>query len=121
MTPASSSKAMATTHPTSTRPTTVRPRRRALAPLEPVRAQSRWVLGIGFFILFFAVWAFFTLGGYVSPTFLASPVTMVQEAVLLFTEFNFAHDIAMTIWRVLADSVSAFCAMAKVPLLKVIA
>ena len=98
---------MATTHPTSTPPIAVRPRRRALAPLEPVRAQSRWVLGIGFFILFFAVWAFFTLGGYVSPTFLASPVTMVQEAVLLFTEFNFAHDIAMTIWRVLAGFILA--------------
>jgi NitT/TauT family transport system permease protein len=85
----------------------VRPRRRALAPLEPVRAQSRWLLGIGFFILFFSAWAFFTLGGYVSPTFLASPVTMVQEAILLFTEFNFSHDIAMTIWRVLAGFILA--------------
>ncbi len=86
---------------------TLRPRRRALAPLEPVRAQSRWLLGVGFFILFFVVWAFFTLGGYVSPTFLASPVTMVQEAILLFTEFNFIHDIGMTIWRVLAGFILA--------------
>jgi NitT/TauT family transport system permease protein len=92
----------------------VRQRRRALAPLEPVRAQSRWLLGIGFFVLFVAVWAFFTLGGYVSPTFLASPVTMVQEAILLFTEFNFSHDIAMTIWRVLAGFVLA--ALLAVPL-----
>ncbi len=69
--------------------------------------QSRWLLGIGFFILFVAVWAFFTLGGYVSPTFLASPVTMVQEAILLFTEFNFIHDIGMTIWRVLAGFILA--------------
>ena len=92
----------------------VRQRRRALAPLEPVRAQSRWLLGIGFFVLFVAVWAFFTLGGYVSPTFLASPVTMVQEAILLFTEFNFGHDIAMTIWRVLAGFVLA--ALLAVPL-----
>jgi NitT/TauT family transport system permease protein len=86
---------------------TLRQRRRALAPLEPVRAQSRWLLGIGFFVLFVAVWAFFTLGGYVSPTFLASPVTMVQEAILLFTEFNFSHDIGMTIWRVLAGFILA--------------
>lgn len=98
---------MTTAHPTSAEPNAVRPRRRALAPLEPVRAQSRWLLGIGFFILFVAVWAFFTLGGYVSPTFLASPVTMVQEAMLLFTEFNFGHDIAMTIWRVLAGFILA--------------
>ncbi len=98
---------MTTAHPTSASVHTVRPRRRALAPLEPVRAQSRWLLGIAFFILFFGVWAFFTLGGYVSPTFLASPVTMVQEALLLFTEFNFSHDIAMTIWRVLAGFILA--------------
>ena len=98
---------MANAHPTSTPLIAVRPRRRALAPLEPVRAQSRWLLGIGFFILFFAAWGFFTLGGYVSPTFLASPVTMVQEAILLFTQFNFAHDIAMTIWRVLAGFILA--------------
>ena len=98
---------MTSAHPASGPSIAVRPRRRALAPLEPVRAQSRWLLGIGFFILFFGVWAFFTLGGYVSPTFLASPVTMVQEALLLFTEFNFTHDIAMTIWRVLAGFILA--------------
>ena len=98
---------MTSAHPASGPSIAVRPRRRALAPLEPVRAQSRWLLGIGFFILFFGVWAFFTLGGYVSPTFLASPVTMVQEALLLFTEFNFSHDIAMTIWRVLAGFILA--------------
>jgi NitT/TauT family transport system permease protein len=98
---------MSSAHPTSTSSNAVRPRRRALAPLEPVRAQSRWLLGIGFFILFFSAWAYFTLGGYVSPTFLASPVTMVQEAILLFTEFNFSHDIAMTIWRVLAGFILA--------------
>ena len=98
---------MSSAHPTSTPSNAVRPRRRALAPLEPVRAQSRWLLGIGFFILFFSAWAYFTLGGYVSPTFLASPVTMVQEAILLFTEFNFSHDIAMTIWRVLAGFILA--------------
>jgi NitT/TauT family transport system permease protein len=98
---------MPNARPTSASVTTTRPLRRALAPLEPVRAQSRWLLGIGFFILFFGVWAFFTLGGYVSPTFLASPVTMVQEALLLFTQFNFSHDIAMTIWRVLAGFILA--------------
>ncbi len=78
-----------------------------MKPLEPVAVQTRLVLGIGFFILFFAVWAFFTLGGYVSPTFLASPVTMVKEAWLLFTEFNFLHDIGMTVWRVFGGFILA--------------
>jgi len=82
-------------------------RRRSLAPLEPVGARARWLLGLGFFVLFVAVWAFFTLGGFVSPTFLASPVTMVKEGVLLFTEYNFIHDIGMTVWRVFGGFVLA--------------
>ncbi len=81
--------------------------RRPIAPLEPVSGRARWMLGVGFFILFVAVWAFFTLGGFVSPTFLASPVTMVKEGWLLFTEFNFIHDIGMTVWRVFGGFVLA--------------
>lgn len=81
--------------------------RRLLVPLEPVSARSRWLLGVGFFILFVAVWAAFTLGGFVSPTFLASPITMVREGWLLFTEYNFIHDIGMTVWRVLGGFILA--------------
>ena len=84
------------------------PRRRlALAPLEPVSPRARWMLGVGFFVLFVLVWAAFTLGGFVSPTFLASPVTMVKEGWLLFTEYNFIHDIGMTVWRVVGGFVLA--------------
>lgn len=82
-------------------------RRRALAPLEPVSPRARWMLGVGFFMLFVLVWAAFTLGGFVSPTFLASPVTMLQEGWLLFTEHNFIHDIGMTVWRVVGGFVLA--------------
>ncbi len=89
-------------------------RRRGLAPLEPVSATSKWVLGLGFFIVFFAVWAVATLGGYVSPTFLASPITMAQEGWLLFTEYNFIHDIGMTVWRVFGGFILA--AIVAVPL-----
>ncbi|SCK07681.1 NitT/TauT family transport system permease protein [Variovorax sp. HW608] len=89
-------------------------RRRALAPLEPVSARARWMLGLGFFVAFVVVWGFFTLGGFVSPTFLASPVTMLKEGVSLFTEFNFSHDIGMTVWRVLGGFVLA--AIIAVPL-----
>jgi NitT/TauT family transport system permease protein len=79
----------------------------ALAPLEPVSARSRWLLGVGFFVVFVLVWSFFTLGGFVSPTFLASPPTMLREGWLLFTEFNFIHDIGMTVWRVVGGFVLA--------------
>ncbi len=78
-----------------------------MRPLVPVSASTRVVLGVGFFILFVVVWALFTLGGFVSPTFLASPITMVREGILLFTEFNFAHDVAMTVWRVVGGFVLA--------------
>lgn len=82
-------------------------RRRGLAPLEPVSLRARWMLGLGFFVLFIAVWSFFTLGGYVSPTFLASPITMAKEGWLLFAEYNFIHDIGMTVWRVVGGFVMA--------------
>ncbi len=83
-------------------PLSAAPRRRRslLVPLEPVTARARWLLGVGFFMLFVGVWAFFTVGGFVSPTFLASPGTMLKEGWLLFTEYNFIHDIGMTVWRV---------------------
>ena len=88
--------------------------RRRLRPLEPVSTRTRWVLGVAFFVLFVAAWAVFTLGGFVSPTFLASPVTMVQEGWLLFTEFGFLHDIGMTVWRVVGGFTMA--AIVAVPL-----
>ena len=83
------------------------PRRRALAPLEPVGARARWLLGLGFFVVFVLVWGFFTLGGFVSPTFLASPITMMAEGIRLFTEYDFLHDIGMTVWRVFGGFVLA--------------
>ena len=78
-----------------------------MAPLEPVGARARWVLGVGFFVLFAGMWSFFTLGGFVSPTFLASPPTMVKEAYLLFVEYGFIRDIGMTVWRVFGGFVLA--------------
>ena len=72
-----------------------------MRPLTPVSPGTRVVLGLSFFVLFFAVWAFATLGGYVSKTFLADPITMVRSGWTLLTEMGFAYDIGMTVWRVL--------------------
>ncbi len=88
-------------------PSTKPVRRRYMAPLEPVSHRAKWLLGIGFFVLFLIVWSAVTFGGMVSPTFLASPLTMMREGILLFTEFNFLHDIGMTVWRVMAGFVLA--------------
>jgi NitT/TauT family transport system permease protein len=83
-------------------------------PLEPVSPRARVLLGIGFFVFFVAAWAFATLGGFVSRTFLADPITMVQDGWLLLTRFGFAGDIGVTIWRVVGGFVIA--AVIAVPL-----
>jgi NitT/TauT family transport system permease protein len=105
---------MNNTAPGAVPPAAAQRRRRGLAPLEPVSDTAKWLLGIAFFIAFFGAWAYATLGGFVSPTFLASPITMAQEGWLLFTEYNFIHDIGMTVWRVFGGFVLA--ALVAVPL-----
>lgn len=76
-------------------------------PLEPVSQSTRIVLGISFFIIFIAAWAFATLGGFVSRTFLADPITMLQDGWLLLTRFGFLEDIGVTVWRVLGGFIMA--------------
>ena len=85
-----------------------------MRPLQPVTPGVRITLGISFFILFFAVWAFATFGGYVSKTFLADPVTMVRSGYDLLVNQGFMRDIGMTVWRVLGGFLIA--AVLAVPL-----
>ena len=85
-----------------------------MKPLAPISNTARVALGILFFVLFFAAWACATLGGYVSKTFLADPLTMVEEGWLLLTKHGFLFDIGITIWRVLGGFVLA--ALVAVPL-----
>jgi NitT/TauT family transport system permease protein len=76
-------------------------------PLRPVAAGPRFALGLAFFVVFFALWAVATLGGFVSKTFLADPITMVRSGWTLLAEQGFATDIGMTVWRVLGGFVLA--------------
>ena len=78
-----------------------------MVPLRPVAPRHRWFLGFCFFVLFFALWALVTFTGLVAPTFLASPASMLQEGVLLFTDFDFTTDIGMTVMRVLGGFILA--------------
>lgn len=78
-----------------------------MKPLVPVSSSTRVILGVLFFVVFFAAWAFATLGGYVSKTFLADPITMFRSGYVLLTEMGFAHDILMTVWRVVGGFVIA--------------
>jgi NitT/TauT family transport system permease protein len=85
-----------------------------MKPLAPVSTTTKILLGLLFFILFFAGWAWATLGGYVSKTFLADPITMIDDGYLLLTKHGFLFDIGMTIWRVLGGFIIA--ALVAVPI-----
>ena len=85
-----------------------------MRPLEPVSQLVRIGLGVSFFVLFFVAWAVATLGGFVPKIFLADPISMVKDGIELLTKFNFAHDIGMTVWRVVGGF--ALAALVGVPL-----
>ncbi len=85
-----------------------------MVPLKGISVGLRIGLGVAFFVLFFALWALVTLGGMVSPTFLADPLTMMKEGVALFRDYDFATDIGMTVMRVLSGFLLA--ALIGVPL-----
>ena len=78
-----------------------------MKPLAPISHTARVALGILFFVLFVAAWSFATLGGYVSKTFLADPLTMIEEGYDLLTKHGFLRDIGITIWRVLGGFILA--------------
>lgn len=75
---------------------------------------TKVVLGVAFFVLFVAAWAAATLGGFVSKTFLADPLTMLRSGWTLLAEQGFATDIGFTVWRVVGGFVLA--ALLAVPL-----
>ena len=85
-----------------------------MKPLREISPGRRNALGLAFFVLFFAVWAVATLGGFVPKTFLADPIAMVKSGWVLLTERGFSKDIAFTVWRVLGGFVLA--AILAVPL-----
>ena len=85
-----------------------------MKPLRDVSPGARLALGTSFFVLFFAVWAVATLGGFVSKTFLADPITMVRSGWTLLAEQGFATDIGFTVWRVVGGFLLA--AVVAVPL-----
>ena len=85
-----------------------------MKPLVPVGRARKVALGVGFFVVFVALWSVATLGGFVSKTFLADPITMLREGYLLFAQHGFAKDVGMTVWRVVGGFVLA--AVVGVPL-----
>lgn len=78
-----------------------------MKPLKPIAPGPKTALGIAFFVVFVAVWALATFGGFVSKIFLADPLTMLREGWNLFTRHGFAYDIGITVWRVVGGFVLA--------------
>ncbi len=72
-----------------------------MRPLTAVSARTRFALGLAFFVAFTALWALVTLGGFVSKTFLADPLTMLRSGYDLLAQQGFLVDIGMTVWRVM--------------------
>ena len=85
-----------------------------MKPLREIGPGRRHALGALFFVLFFAVWAVATLGGFVPKTFLADPISMFRSGWVLLTEQGYAKDIGYTVWRVVGGFVIA--AVLAVPL-----
>src|SRR3954469_22795262 len=85
-----------------------------MKPLAPISSRARAVLGVAFFVLFVAGWAYATFGGFVSKTFLANPLTMLADGWLLLSKHGFLGDIGVTIWRVIGGFILA--ALVAVPL-----
>jgi len=78
-----------------------------MRPLTPVAPGTRLVLGIAFFVVFVAGWSLATFGGFVSPTFLADPVSMLRSGYALLATQGFGWDIGWTVWRVFGGFVIA--------------
>ena len=85
-----------------------------ITPLKPVGRARKIALGIAFFVVFVVAWSIATLGGFVSKTFLADPLTMLGEGYALFAQHGFIKDVGMTVWRVVGGFVLA--AIVGVPL-----
>ncbi len=85
-----------------------------LKPLQPISQRRRIVLGVSFFVLFFAVWSIATFGGFVQKTFLADPISMLKSGWDLIFKMGFLKDIGMTIFRVVGGFLIA--AVIAVPL-----
>jgi NitT/TauT family transport system permease protein len=78
-----------------------------MTPLEPIPRARKVAYGIAFFALFVAAWSAATLGGFVSKTFLADPMSMLHEGYALFVQYGFAKDVGVTVWRVVGGFVLA--------------
>ncbi len=77
-----------------------KPRARLMKLLTPVEPNTRIALGIAFFVAFLAFWSLVAWAGIVPKGFLATPLETLRAGWDLFATQGFAHDVGMTVWRV---------------------
>ena len=85
-----------------------------MEPLKPVAAGARTLLGGACFVLLLLLWAVATFTGLVKPLYLADPLRTLEAGWELFSEYGFAVDVGVTVWRVLGGF--ALAALVAVPL-----
>ena len=79
-----------------------RTKRKWLKPYASISPNWYLTLSISSFLLLLAVWSLITYTGIVDPLFLPTPTDILISGYRLFTEFEYAYDIAATVYRVLA-------------------
>lgn len=86
----------------------------AFTPRTSIKHGTYLLLGIVGFVLVLLIWSLLTYGGFVDSFFVPTPSATVQAAINLFTQLNFAADVEITIYRVMAGFILA--AVIAVPL-----
>ncbi|WP_232489977.1 ABC transporter permease subunit [Neobacillus cucumis] len=81
--------------------------RKWLQPQANIPYKLYLGISISSIVLLFAIWSFLTYGGLVDPLFLPTPTQIIDSGIILFTEYGFINDIAITIYRVLAGFIVA--------------
>ncbi|SNX54278.1 ABC transporter permease [Thermoanaerobacterium sp. RBIITD] len=74
---------------------------KAFNPKAALKQRNYFIIGCSSFVIFFILWSILSYSGLVPKIFLPTPTETIQAAIRLFTEFNFIHDIGITIFRVL--------------------
>ncbi len=89
-------------------------RRRWLEFKKPIPLPRIIALGILVWVIFFGLWEIVTSLGWASEILLPAPLKVTEALYHLFTEENFAYDVGVSIYRIVA-SFGLACAVA-VPL-----
>lgn len=73
----------------------------SFTPKQDIAHRTYVIFGASTFLIVLAIWSAFTYSGAVDKLFLPTPTKTLSSAVTLFTQLGYAHDIGVTIMRVM--------------------